>query len=610
VAEIQHVERLLGEGQQTDVKPLVYSLYGDLPYETQRKAILPDVERRRKVILSTPIAETSITIEGVTTVIDSGFARFARFDAASGLERLVTERISRDAAEQRAGRAGRTGPGHCVRLWSSDEQMSLRQSRSPEILQADLCSYVLELAAWGVRDPRTFPMLTPAPESSIAYAREILGRLNAIDTEGAITDRGRSLARLGTHPRIASMFLAAHQHQLLDEACNLAALLEERDIMRWAEERSADVELRLALLSERARDRAVDSGLLERVRKAAQGWRRRLDASHAMGKGVPAGKDVRQSVAGFLLAQAFPERIARRRANATTEEARYVLSMGKGAWLKRGDPLGKDEYLVIAAMKETTGDSPVMLAAPLNPRLFDRELKELTRENELVEWDDATQRVRAVVRRSCGAVTIYEKAIASAEPRLIEDALLHGLRRSGGVSALAWSESCRELQARVRCLRAACPELGIASLENEDLEASLDDWLRPFLGDSRSLSELQSLDLLALLKNILGWQIVRELDASLPESIELPSGKRRHINYLDGALPTLEATVQELFGWAANPKLGRGRVALRFSILSPARRPVQVTQDLAGFWRDSYPEVRKELRGRYPRHKWPENPLE
>ena len=571
MAEIRRAEAALA-----DAPAVVRPLHGDLPPEAQDLALSPDAEGRRKIILATAIAETSLTVEGVTAVVDGGFRRAPRFDPGSGLTRLVTLRISRAAADQRAGRAGRLGPGVVFRLWTEAAHRGLAAADRPEILEADLAPLALDLAAWGA-DPASLPFLDPPPEGALAAGRDLLRRLGALDAAGAITPRGRAMARLGAHPRLAAMMVAARERGEAEAAlaAELAAALEERDPLRGTEA-PADLRLRLGRLGTAG------------ARAAAQ-YRRRL------GIAAPAADP---DCTGVLLAAAFPDRIAMARG----EPGAFLLANGRGARLSPADPLARERFLAVAALDLSGTEARIRLAAPLTRAELEAVAAGRIATTEDVAWDDQTGAVRARRRRVLQALVLDEAPIADPDAALLARGLCAGVR-ARGLGVLPWTPAARNLQARVA--RMAALEPGWPDLGDAALAATLETWLAPHLGGLRSIAELARLDLGVILRGVLGARAAA-LDAALPTHLALPGG-RAAIDYTRDP-PTVSARAQALFGLAATPRLAGGRVPLQTELLSPAGRPIAVTGDLAAFWRGGWAEVRKAMRGRYPKHAWPEDP--
>jgi ATP-dependent helicase HrpB len=592
----EHLEDL--GAQDVQIAPL----YGDLPKEAQDAAIRPRVGGGRRVVLSTDIAETSLTIEGVSAVVDSGYCRQPVFDPNRGLTRLETQRISQASTEQRAGRAGRLGPGACYRLWTEREQRMLAPRALPEILVADLGALVLALLRWGVTDPHALAWLDPPPPAHWAQALDLLRALGLCDAQGHLTTVGRRAADLGAQPRLGYLLLIAVEHGVAPLAADLAALLEERDPIRATpdEGRSADVELRLHALADhrdgRRPARGVDLAALVRIERAARHWRRLLDAQ-GEGRAPELG-------AGALLSLAFPDRIARRRGR---HGGRYLLCSGRGAALAEGDPLAAAELIVAAHLDAGVAEGRIHLAASV--RLA--ELRGLHGAHIVIEdevmWDDAVQRVRAERTERLGALVLSRLPLHAPPADAVLAALCAGLR-DAGIEALPWDDAARQLQARVAFVRRHDPAGAWPDLDDRTLSDTLTEWLGPWMAGISRLDELRRLNLREVLVGLLDWPQRQALDRLAPETIEVPSGSRKRIDYLAGDPPVLAAKLQEMFGLVDTPCLCDGRVALMLHLLSPAQRPVQVTQDLRGFWDRGYAEVRKELRGRYPKHPWPEDP--
>lgn len=602
VGEIKEVDRLLGGSDEFSAM-LISPLYGDLSQRNQDRAIMPDSDGGRRIILATSIAETSLTIEGISCVVDSGWSRRPQFSPATGLGTLTTVRVSRAAARQRTGRAGRLGPGYCLRLWTRGEHGGLLAFHPPEIVSVDQASLVLELALWGVRDPEELRWLDPPRSGPYLAAKELLQSLGAIDQSGHITDTGRQLAALPIHPRLGHMLLMAKKAGQVTLACDIAAIVTERDILKKsAGPAPADLGLRLQLLhlwrkdgSEAIFRRGGDPGICRRVDRAAASLKRLVG-----GRSTGYDKDL----AGDLLVYAYPDRIARRRPK---QRERYVLASGRGAALPPGDLLAASEYLVIAHLDAGHKEGRIFLAEGLDATELRRHHGRLFTETRQVEWDDSSARVVAVGRISLGQLVIEEQALSGVEPEEISRAMLAGIRQMG-IECLPWNDKTRQLRARVDLLRRLQPEKSWPDLGDSVLFADL-DWLAPYLGSVSRAEQLRQIDLLDIFKSLLGWQKQQQLDREAPSSLVVPSGSRIAVEYRQGEPPLLAVRIQELFGLAKTPAICNGKVVLLLHLLSPARRPVQITSDLAGFWQNSYPEVKKELKGRYPKHYWPDNPL-
>jgi ATP-dependent helicase HrpB len=597
--EIRRVATQLDEAALEGVA--VLPLYGDLAAEAQHAALAPAAAGTRKVVLATNIAETSLTIPGVRVVIDSGLARRARFDPVTGMGRLETARISRASAQQRAGRAGRTAPGACYRAWSEGAQDSLAPYTPPEILEADLAPLALELASWGTRDALELGWLDAPPAAMLASARDLLARLGALAADGRISAHGREMARLAVHPRLAHMLLAARPLGLLRNACELAALLSERDLLRGSEAlRDADVRTRLELLRGEGGAGAVDRGALTRARRFARELERQLQADE---RKVPAAGEA----SGLLLAFAYPERIALRRPSGA---GRYTLANGRGAAFAEAQHLARAELIVAAELDDRAREARILLAAPLARADLEEYFAGELIAGESVAWEAREQAVigRRTVRY--GALLLEDKPLARPAPEATRAALLQGVRELG-LAALPWTAEARELLARIAFVRASSgseaadwPPAG-----EPELLASLDAWLAPYLEGMSRREHLARLPLAEALRARLTFAQQRQLEEWAPSHVTVPSGSRIRVDYQDPGGPAVSVRLQEVFGLAATPLLGRGRVPLTLRLLSPAQRPVQVTRDLASFWRGAYAEVRKDLRGRYPKHYWPEDPL-
>ncbi len=603
VAEIRRVEAMLGDaGLPAEVR--VLPLYGDLPEDAQERAILPGRAGERKVVLATSIAETSLTIEGVRVVIDSGLMRVPRFSPRTGMTRLETVPVSRASAEQRRGRAGRLGPGVCYRLWAEAEEAQLPRHRPPEILEADLAPLALELAAWGVAEPGELSWLDTPPTAAFAQARELLTWLGALDDDGTVTEHGRRMAALGAHPRLAHMVLRGAELGHGAVACDLAALLGGRDILRREDgPPEADLRLRLEALAEarrtgrpprRWRGHEVHEGGCGRALREAAHWRKSL------GVRVEAG-DV--EAAGLLLALAFPDRLGRRRAGGA---GRFLLRNGRGATLPEAEPLAHVEWVVAAELNDVGREGRILLAAPLEAAELEAAFGDQIEREESVAWDAEARAVRARRRERIGAITVREALVDAPDPDAVLAALLDGIRAEG-LGLLPWTAEAERVRERMRFLHRLDAEW--PDVSDDALVASLESWLDPYLHGITRADELRRLDLAAILLGMLPWDARQRLDAWAPDRIEVPSGSRLRIDYSDPEAPVLAVRLQEVFGWTETPRIAGGRVPLTLHLLSPAHRPVQVTRDLENFWRTTYFEVKKDLKGRYPKHYWPDDPL-
>jgi len=582
----------------------VLPLYGELDATAQDLALRTATDGCRQIILATNIAETSLTIPGIRVVVDSGLARRSRFDPVTGMSRLETVRISRAAAEQRRGRAGRVADGVCYRLWSEGSHRSLGAFTPPEILDADLAALALDLARWGAQDAADLRWLDPPPAAVLGSARDLLRRLGALDPEQRLTARGRRISELPLHPRLAQLLLVAAEHGVPDLGADLAALLTERDLLRRVgASNGTDISLRLDLLRRSSTVHQVDARALERVRRISAQLRRALPRER-----VAVSSAERQTgAAGMLLAAAWPDRIGRLRAAG---ERRYLLSNGRGAQFERADTLSQREFIVVLDVDDSDRDARIQLAAALDRDDIDAALAGQIESEAVVEWLEREQAVAARQIERLDALVLSDRPW-TAPPERTAAAMLLGLR-SMGLGALPWSDEARALQARVEFVRVLpdgrCKDWPLFT--DAALLAELDIWLAPWLAGVTRRSQLAAAPLLDALRARLGHARQSQLDSLAPTHLTLPTGSRARIDYLDDLAPCAAMRMQEVFGMADTPRIGGGRVAVTFKLLSPAQRPLQVTRDLASFWRNAYREVRKDMRGRYPKHYWPENPLQ
>ena len=597
-AEIRRVAALLGARPGIDV----HTLYGDLPREAQDRAIARSPAGRRKIVLATSIAETSLTIEGVRIVIDSGLMRVPRFAPRTGMTRLDTVTVTRDAADQRRGRAGRTGPGVCYRLWTLEEEHGLVERRTPEVREADLAPLALELAAWGIDDPAVLRWLDPPAPAPFAQARELLHALGCLDAGGGLTAHGREVAALPAHPRVAHMLVRSRALAALPLACDIAASLGERDPLK-GEAVDPDFALRLDLV-ERARaghapatfaGADIDRAVLHRVLAESRTLLRRL--------GAPERAPADASSAGLLLAFAFPDRIAKRRG----ARGRFLLRNGRGASVDPHHSLAGEEFIVAAELAGHGRESAVWRAAALPAAELHAHFGDQIAVGREVDWDAASRIVRARRVERLGAIELRESVLKDPDPEAVRAALLAGIR-SAGLAALPWPAHAMDTRRRIAFLRVhepdAWPDAG-----DEALAASLDEWLAAWLLGKRSWADLETLDWAAVLAAWLGRERTARLGVAAPTHYTVPSGSSIAIDYSDPLAPALSVRLQEVFGLLETPRIAGGRAPLTLKLLSPAYRPVQVTRDLASFWRTGYFEVRKDLRARYPKHAWPADPL-
>ena len=600
--EIRRVQSQLAPlaGAQLQLLPL----YGELSAEEQDRALNESPPGVRRVVLATNIAETSVTIPGVTAVIDSGLARRSRFDPVTGMSRLEVARISRAAADQRAGRAGRTAPGRCYRLWSEGAHASLGAYTPAEITEADLAPLALELALWGSADAARLAWLDAPAAPMLAQACELLQRLGALDARGVITPSGREMAALPLHPRLAHMLVAARAHGAGALAAELAALISERDLLRRdGAQRDPDVRTRLEILRRESGAAAADPGALQRIRRNAAQFTQLVGARPDAARAARAS----QCSPGMLLALAFPDRIARRRGDSP---GRFLLANGRGAAFPQATGLGAQEFLVAVELDDRDREARIDLAAPLELSELEELYGDQIVTSEQVEWDPRAAAVVAQRSRRYGALLLDTRPLPEVPPELADAAMLAGVRELG-IASLPWDEETRNLQARLGFVRRleGAPHGPWPASDDAALLETMDDWLPPWIGGMTRRDHLQRLPLgEALLARLSGAQR-RALPELAPREIGVPSGSRIRVDYTEEGGPSLAVRLQEVFGLAVTPRIGAGAVPVTLKLLSPARRPVQVTRDLAGFWKSSYHEVRKEMRGRYPRHHWPEDPL-
>lgn len=587
--EIRRTDELL---EQENLPAILFPLYGDLPFAKQQEAILPDKQGRRKVVLATSIAETSLTIEGIRVVIDSGLSRVPKFDPRSGLTRLETVRVTQDAADQRTGRAGRLAPGVCYRLWSEATQRNLQPSRKPEVLEADLSSLVLELAAWGINDVNSLTWIAAPPAGAVSQAKELLTSLGALE-DGRVTKHGKAMAELPTHPRIAHMLVSHTQSSAL--AADVAALLEERDPLNTSG--SADLTLRLESLRKWRNKEYVqaDRNVLERIERLAQSWRKVFSVSIE-------NDMVSDYEVGKLLALAYPDRIAKR---LEKHNERYKLMNGRVARLPSHDPLMHAEWLVVAQLDAGSGEGKIFMAAPVH----EEDLIPQASAVQQVRWNAERGVVEGVKELKIGNLVLAQKKLTV----IPDDQRIHVLCtviQEIGIAILGFSEAVRELQARVGSLKSWRSKEDWPDLSDDYLVQHVHDWLPPFLQHVNSLNELQKLDWYSILMTLIPWDLQRRLDELAPVRLEVPSGSMIKIQYAtDGSSPVMEVRLQECFGLLETPTVNEGRVKMLMHLLSPGFKPVQVTQDLKSFWSTTYHEVKKELKRRYPKHAWPDDPF-
>lgn len=590
--EIRRVEQQLQGRLPPGVR--VAPLYGNLTTAQQDQAISPAMEGERKIVLATAIAETSLTIEGIRVVIDSGQQRRARFDPNSGMTRLVTSRVSKASAEQRKGRAGRTEPGVCYRLWSESDQFGLADFTPPEIHEADLAPLVLELAQWGARTPDQLAWIDPPPKAHWQQAVALLQQLELLADDGGITGHGKQARSLGLHPRLAHLVIRGREQGQAELAARMAALLEERDLLGPGA--GADLHQRVQLLYGARVPAGVDPKRLQALRKSVK----RLTPLKTGGADTaPTADDV-----GRLLALAYPDRVARRRPG---DAPRYQLSNGRGAVLREGDSLARYDWLVAAELDGQAREATIWLAAPVTTADLEGVLSGLIEDVEEAFWDDHRGRVVARRVRRLGSLILEEKLLPDVAPELLIQGLMAAVRNKG-LTALNWTDAGVQWLARARLLARQFPD-DWPTLSDDWLLDHLEDWLGPFIHGKQRWSELAGMDLLPALNSLLDYPQQQRLNELAPTRLTIPTGQAITLDYSADNGPVLAAKLQALFGWTETPRVVAGRVPVVIHLLSPAQRPLAVTADLASFWVNVYPEVRKDMRGRYPKHPWPEDPL-
>lgn len=597
VGEIKAVER-----QISDTNLLCLPLYGNLPQHKQ-DLIFAKTSKRR-LILATPIAETSLTIEGITVVIDCGLMKVPQFSPATGLTTLRTVSISKASAEQRTGRAGRLAPGTCYRLWPESEHYSRPEFLAPEIIGADLAPLVLELLRWGITDPGELKWLDPPRQGGVDRARQLLGQLGITDTKGAISTMGREVAQLPLHPRLALMLIRGRKKGLGGMACRLAALLQNRDLLyARGREQSVDIEDRLQILwlfeeggTAEVKRRGVDTQLCRRILKEARQYQRILKIT----KQDEPKHDSCISESGNLLAYAYPDRIAMKKLGSR----QHLLASGRGVILPQGDHLHHGDFLVAASLDGGKKQGRIYVAAALSRHDILENHNELLTTEKRVQWLGSRVEASSVLR--LGQLEIEHKALSDIDPERITECLMEGIVLNG-MSCLSWHKKSRELQARIETAHNIVPEKW-PDVSDSTLLNDL-SWLRPYLGDLRSLKQLKKLDIYSILLSLLSWQEQQELDRLLPSHYLAASGSHIKLHYSQGEPPVLAVRLQEMFGTTETPAVYGGKLPILIHLLSPARRPVQVTADLASFWKGTYMAVKKELAGRYPKHYWPDDPM-
>jgi len=586
--EIRKCEEML---KQALPNFLIYPLYGQLPWSQQYKAIMPDKNGMRKIVLATSIAETSLTIEGIKIVVDSGFGRTSKFDPNSGLSRLETVQISEDMADQRAGRAGRLSPGVCYRMWSKATQHRLAAHRSPEIEDADLAPLMLDLAEWGIQNANELTWLTPPPAGHLSQAKEVLHDLEALE-DNKITNHGKAIHRLPCHPRIAHMLLMADTMDLVPLAADTAAILEERDPL--PREAGIDINLRIEALR-RYRSNTGKGGKFGRIEKVSQQYRKLFKVEADNNPFDP-------FETGLLLAYAYPERIASSRPG---NNAQFQLANGKLAMAGHKDDLAHESWLAVAHIDARDGMGKIFMAAPLNPK----DLAPMVKEKEIITWDTRKGGVIASKDLRIGAIVLRSTPLAVPNQSQIEKAICNAIK-SNGENLLAFDQTVEQWQNRVLSLRTWRLEESWPDVSTPHLLNSCEEWLNPYLNTIKTPDDLKKLDLLDILHHSLPFEKQEALNRLAPTRLEVPSGSSIKLSYKsNGEPPILAVRLQEVFGLLETPTINEGKTSVLMHLLSPGFKLVQITGDLKSFWNDAYFEVKKDLKARYPKHEWPENPL-
>jgi len=597
---------------------LIAPLHGSLNKQQQDLAIVsPKDKTMRKIVLATNIAETSITIEGISCVIDSGLERMLDYNPVSGMNRLNTRAISQDSAVQRSGRAGRLSAGVCYRMWTAEQQSRLLKHASAEILHSDLSSLVLELANWGVTQVNEMQWMDLPPISAIEQAKKLLQQLSAIDDQGKINAHGRDMLRLGTHPRLAHMMLAALKLDQAYHACLIASLLTEKDVFQANADKSADIHDRLnVLVHGSSNHHGIDRQQCKRIIQTADDFFKRVKhcSKATLNKETPDN-----NVSGVLLAYAYPDRIAKRR---NGNEARYLLSNGKGAFIPPYFQHHLHEYLVVANLDAKQGEACIYLAADISAEQLQEYFIDNIQHEETVEWNESAQRVEAKQTKRIGKIILQESILHDVKNTETQDAIQQCLMqavRNTKLECLNWNAKANSLKQRVQfinhhlnnnpAVKKQFAEQPLPDFSEQTLSDTLDEWLQPYLNNENSLKQCFKLDLYSLLLNQLSWEQQQLIKQLAPERISVPSGSAVNIDYSDPVQPVLAVRLQEVFGLYDTPTLLNGQCKLMMHLLSPARHPMQVTQDLNSFWQTTYHDVKKDLRGKYKRHYWPDDPF-
>jgi len=596
IGEINKAKQQLDDlfGQSADIE--ILSLYGDLPFAQQRQVLLP-IANKRKIILSTNIAETSITIEGVGWVIDSGLMRQSAFDPNVGFNRLRTMKISKASAIQRSGRAGRLGPGHCYRLWSESE--SLRSETQPEILREDLAGFALELALWGISEPSELKLLEQPNQGMFIQAQSLLRSLKAIDHNNKITSHGKTLAKLGVHPRIAHMLVESLSNGAAEYACLLAAMLEEKDLLQGEQRNNPDFMARVNILFDARSNSYVRKQIIKQSKRLLTKLKRHGVYQSAK-QNTPEDS---KHLTAMLLALVFPDRIAQKRGNG------YRLANGGGA-IANDDFSIQDDFLVIVKLGGQGTIPKIFQAIGMGLEELENCFADLIIVREEVSWDDKSQSVKAELNRKFGELLIKSQPIVNPNAELVLNGLLKGIAKKG-VASLPWNKDLRQWQARIQMLRQFdIFEDEFPEMSDQILLKSLNQWLAPYLNGLGKLSQITSEIFSQAIKSRFDWQLQKRLDELMPLTLKVASGSNIKVDYSQGEKPILAVKLQEMFGEKQTPTIAGGRLQVVVHLLSPARRPLQITEDLESFWANGYVDVKKQMKGKYPKHPWPDDPLQ
>ncbi len=611
VGEIKRVKSLLEE--TLDSENHIFQLYGNLSQEEQTMVFWPLPSGKRKIVLATSIAETSITIEGIRIVIDSGLMRVPEFSPRTGMSRLATVPVSKASADQRRGRAGRTAPGKCYRLWSEHDHQSLKAFTKPEILSVDLTGFALELAAWGVSDPGQLKWLDQPEEASFDQAKNLLKTLGALDEKGRITPHGKKMVSAGLHPRLAHMIIKGHETGQGLLACRIAAFLNERDFIRFDQTAvDPDIRLRLELIEtiinkQKIRQKGVkiNKGIIHRIIQSEKKTAKNL--------GIKL-KKTDPEMAGRLLAHAYPDRIARKRNN---RDNTFLTASGKGAFFTEINTVSINEYIVALHLDGNPRNAKIFLAAPYSKKELELDFSEDFKTEQIIKWNKITRMIQATGNTLFGALPVEQQIVSDIDPDKACEILIREIKKTG-LALLPWTKRLISLKQRGVFLKHTGRFPDLPDVSDTALEKQMETWLKPFLTGVFSLKQLEKIDLESAFLSRLTWKQQQTIEKNAPTHITVPSGSKKPLTYsrenglFDATIldaPILEVRLQEMFGLTTTPKIAGHTIPVALHLLSPAGRPVQITTDLESFWKNTYKEVKKDLMGRYPKHFWPEDPL-